>query len=48
MVKLTEEIVKEINYGKYKDLNNLELSQIFGVTVGHIKSIRNRKTWKEI
>ena len=46
--KLTEEIVRSIRYGEYKNFNNLELSQILEVTPSTIEAVKNKKTWKEI
>ena len=48
MVKLTDDIVKEIRYGKYKDLSDLKLSEILSVAESTIRSVKNRKTWREI
>ena len=47
LVKLTEEQVRNIKYNDF-DLNNVQLSKIYGVKRETIRDIRNRKNWKHI
>ena len=48
MVKLTEEIVKEIRYGMYKDMSSGELMKLLNVSISIIANVRNGNTWSDI
>ena len=47
-VKLTEDVVKEIKYGMYKDMSSGELMKILDVSRSIIANVRNGKTWVDI
>lgn len=47
-VKLNETIVKEIRYGKYKNLSTAEIARIVGCNWTTVDSTRKGKTWKGI
>lgn len=47
-VKLNEEIVREIRYGKYKNMSTAEIARIIGCSWGAVYSVRKGKTWKGI
>lgn len=47
-VKLTEDIVREIRYGKYKHLSRIDISKIIGCSKSTIDMVFWKKTWKEI
>ena len=47
-VKLTEELVREIRYGKYKDTPQYIIAKLIGCTNSTINSVVWRKSWKDI
>jgi hypothetical protein len=46
--KLNEELVKEIRYGKYKDMTSAEISKIINVNASTIRNVIVQKSWVEI
>lgn len=47
-IKLNEDLVREIRYGKYKDIPRSQIAEIIGCSKGTIDSIFLRKSWKDI
>lgn len=46
--KLNEEVVREIRYGKYKNLPTAEIARIISCSWTTVDSVRRGKTWKGI